>query len=303
MCANLPRHSSGAELKHYIVAHSPSGALTFLDTKSGEYLHRYFGPVQEAQQVYAIPSGAGNRPGRMCICDLGLGAGFNVIETLKAAALNPELSELEIYSFDLHLQGIDLLIESIASFPEVLSWKPALEQLKNAAQLGNPASFRIRDICPTSVGNAVVKWNVRLGDALEKIAEVPDQTIFDAIFYDMFSYQSAPDFWKRAAIEKFARRLGSDGVFTTYSTATPVRAILLSLGCWVGDGAYVTTKMRSTIASKNPRRILEPLAPEWLTRFKRSGKPFFEAEDAAARAIIYENVVQHPQFVLGFEDE
>jgi tRNA U34 5-methylaminomethyl-2-thiouridine-forming methyltransferase MnmC len=232
----------------------------------------------------------------MRICDVGLGAGFNVIETLKAAALNPDLNELEIYSFDLHLHGIDLLIESIASFPEILSWKPALVQLKNAAQQGTTAAFRIRDICPTSAGNADVKWNVLLGDAIARIAEVPDQTVFDAIFYDMFSCQSAPDFWTRAAIEKFARRLGSDGVFTTYSTATPVRAILLSLGCWVGDGAYVTTKMRSTIASRNPCWILEPLAPEWLTRFKRSGKPFFEAEDTAARNIIYESVVQHPQF-------
>lgn len=232
----------------------------------------------------------------MSICDLGLGAGFNVLETLRAAAHNPHLEELELYSFDLHTQGIDLLVDSIALFPDLLAWRPALERLKAAIQSGNPACFGIRDICPNAASPAAVKWNILLGDAFELVAQLPNALTFDAIFYDMFSWQSAPQLWTRRAFEKFFCRLSSNGVLMTYSTATPVRAIILSLGGWVGDGAYVSPKMRSTIASKNPRRILEPLPREWLERFRRSGRQFFETEDTESRSIIFEGVVSHTQF-------
>lgn len=270
---------------------SPSGALTLRDQHTGEHLHRFFGPVREPREVYAEGCRIGGLCGVVTLADVGMGAGFNVLAALHAAGRNDQLRHLCVHSFDTTVQGLVALLENRNAFSAALGenhWFPVIEAL-----------LREGKVCgelPGSPLGRTFEWIFHQGDACKRIEQMQDNSTFNAIFYDFFSWQSHPMLWTRKVLSLFTSRLSPDGVFATYSSSTAIRATLLSLNLFVGEGPLVTTKLRATLASCQASQLSQPLSQRWLERFARSQHPFLEEEDQQTREQIGRAVTQHPQF-------
>ena len=278
----------------YSIKHSPTGALTLFDSATGEYLHRFFGPEHESRMLYALGCRIHQRKGELCIGDLGLGAGFNVLAALHEIEQNNSLSQVNIYSFDTTLGGLRLFADNSELFGSFSCYesiaKEALRAFEvNVSQQPKSMCFQLRNKVP-------VVWQYCSGDARKTIKELDKKIHFHALFYDFFSCQKTEDLWLRGTFELFASRLARDGILATYSSATPVRAILLSLGLFVGEGAPVSNALKGTLASPSLDSIHTPLDWRWLQRFSRSQRKFFALEDDQTKALIERRVLEHRQF-------
>lgn len=300
----------------YVLALSSAGCPTLHDRASGETLHRNLGACAEARAVYAVGCNIegllpehstdlhkGSRSAR--VCDLGLGGGFNALSAIEAACKNPELTDLELHSFDLTLAGLRLTCQHREAFAEWDAIWPWATQALEAFETSPAASAVMvsRELCfraaiPRQGSQALrLTWTYYQGDAFEFLGSHETPLCYDAMFYDMFSWKTSPSLWTQAALACAVRHLGPKGIVATYSGATAVRASLLSLGLFVGEGAAVAPSMRATLASRALESIKNPLNQAWLKRFQRSQRPFLESEPEATRHTIRMAVEQHPQFV------
>lgn len=289
---------------HYTLTRSPSGMLTFRDETTGEWLHRHFGPLAESSSVYAIGCKIPSRSGAITICDLGLGGGFNALCALSAALKNPNLSQVELESFDTTVQGIELLVQSIEHFGELSHFLPILRELldkghtERSLQRLNDGSVVRQTQAPELSTHLNLRWTVHVGDAFQCVTSLPPETKFDCIFYDLFSPAKCPGLWTRDAFRTFTRRISDNGVIATYSMSTSIRAALLSLGLYVGEGHLVAPNMRSTLASPNPTLLDSLLPPPWLGRFERSDRQFSSLENETDKETILKTLQSHPQWTL-----
>jgi tRNA U34 5-methylaminomethyl-2-thiouridine-forming methyltransferase MnmC len=300
----------------YELARSSCGAPTLRDRSTGETLHRNLGAASEARLVYAKGCRLADRTDAQVriaplrVADVGLGGGFNAMAAIEAALGNPMIQRLELESFDLSLNGLVCLAQNREHF--FADWghvfllaQSALECFKSQAPAQAKAVATYQTLCPRPPGPLAMpaasplelSWTFVSGDAVAILGVHNECKNFDAIFYDMFSWRSAPELWTYQSLASVARHLKADGVLATYSGATAIRASLLALGLFVGQGAQVAPSMRATLASPHPQHVGHLLEPAWRERFLRSQRPYLECEPDTNRHLIRQGVLEHAQFL------
>ncbi len=205
---------------------------SFLNETVQQTYHSMTGAVEEALKKYAIPCKIKElaKSGKITILDFCFGLGYN-----SAMAIDIALEE-----------NPDCVIEIIG-----LEFDP--EIIHKIQEVNPPIKFfpSYKKITPLNLefskGNISVK--VILGDAKKTAPELPAD-YFDAIFYDPFSPQAAPEMWTEELFREMHRVMKATAILATYSCARLVRDNMSKAGLFYDDGPIVGRRGPGTIATK-----------------------------------------------------
>jgi tRNA U34 5-methylaminomethyl-2-thiouridine-forming methyltransferase MnmC len=285
-----------------------NGVFSIRSLANRETFHPVVGPVAEAEALYIrqlklrerIPcrrhtSGTGSRQdaGRtlepFVIWDVGLGAGGNVLTTLRCLEDVPAF--LHVLSFDHTLGALRFALEHAGSLQFPVGFESVLDELLQTKR----AEFRH--------GALQVSWEIHVGDFPSALAgSGPDWPAPHAIFFDAFSPARNPAMWSLPLFENLFRRLDPQRpcALATYSRSTIPRVTLLLAGFFVGAGQPVAAKEETTIAANRLSLIERPLDARWLERARtsHSAEPL-QSNDyqiAPLAPETWERLRAHPQF-------
>jgi queuine tRNA-ribosyltransferase len=254
---------------HELVVH-PNGTTSMRDLSTGESMHSFIGPWEEANLLYTQQSRLAERlksesATPLVLYDVGLGTGANSLAALQTYLSLDDFPKrpLQMISFENDLGGLELALENIESFPFLAPHEGTLRHLAKHRQW--------------SSGNGDVTWLLREGNFLDEIDETPPPEL---VYYDFYAPDSCPQLWSVQCFEKLFRKtkaLKPQGIPTTlytYAAATPVRVALLLAGFYVGHGTPTSCKSATTVASTRLEELERPLGHDWLEKLRRSSRPF-----------------------------
>lgn len=249
-----------------------------------EVMHPSVGPWAEANALYVTQAKLDaalrvdtSEPLR--IYDVGLGAAANAVAALTVwRAVKPKRPVI-VESFEIDLQPLKLALGDAEGFPFLVPFADALRTLIDRGVYEEPG----------------LRWNLHLGDALDKIANASSPATL--IFHDPFSPESNPPLWSPDAFQKLHARSTAQGEGTlllTYSASTRTRVSLLLGGFYVGVGAPIGTKQETTVAATKRELLEKPLDARFLQRWERSSSraPWGSELTSELEALIR----AHPQF-------
>ncbi len=285
--AKPPRDRIGGRartLGKFELVQSALGFWSVKDSSSGEIMHSVSEPADEAKRLYVEQSRICEKLAEkdLVVWDVGLGAGTNALETIRACE-KEDLKSLHLVSFEIDLDAFKLALKHHALFPSLWHAAP-----KSLIETGKWKSAQ-----------HPIEWTLLEGDFLEKMKSASKP---DLIYFDPFSYKTDSPLWTRETFEKILNQIGDHEVaLFTYSASTAVRASLLAAGFFVARGVGTGPKGETTIAlsekaARSRQHGFELLDSEWLTRWERSGAkvpPQLSPEQAGE----FENRIRlHPQF-------
>lgn len=200
------------------------GSYTAFSEVAGEHYHTVSGAIEEAfeKHVNALEIENG-----MQILDFCFGLGYNSIAACKDHA------NLQIIGLENDKNIIEAMKE--IEIPEILITEFA--PFRKIAE-----SLNITD-------NRNNRIQILLGDALQKIDELPDG-IFDRVFFDPFSPKKQPEMWSEEIFQKIYNKMKNGAKLSTYSCARQIRKNMISAGFKVTDGPVVGRRSPATIAVK-----------------------------------------------------
>ncbi len=212
------------------------------DKLSGETMHSVNNPDEEAERLYIEGSGLmekfqSNPGGKITIWDVGLGAAHNSTAALRChdkyvesqTHFNPEqICKLEIVSFESNLDALKLVCLNPKYFKHIRRSGP--QAILDQSEWSAP----------------FVEWKLFLGNYFDfyKSASKPD-----IIFYDPFSFKTAPHFWTEQTFKDLFAVVGNKScTLHTYSASTVIRNALKNAGFVVDKGPPSGPKESTTIA-------------------------------------------------------
>jgi queuine tRNA-ribosyltransferase len=285
-----------ARLGDYEVHTSIDGCSSVRQISSGEIMHSVNRPSDEANKLYVEQSCLASRlvrgpawDGECVIWDVGLGAAFNAMATLRCfeslwREANHDLRPTLLLSFESDLDSLRLALKDPRRFPHLRHGAPH-DLLKGGAW---------------SHASGLLRWKLIEGDFLKELEESQAP---DLIYYDPFSYKTNGSLWTPQAFSRvYAKTAGKSAELYTYSRSTAVRAALLSAGFIVGEGVASGPKPCTTIAfTETTAAAGHPLNPvllgqDWLARWKRSHSKLPAGLSADEKAALEQRVEMHPQF-------
>jgi queuine tRNA-ribosyltransferase len=252
----------------------------------GEVMHPGVGPLVESRELYVRQSRleARLRDGavRLCVYDVGLGAGSNALAARAAAERAGDgAARLELVSFERDLGALELAL----AHPDAFGTAGAAGQAARALLAdGEHRSARTR-------------WRLRRGELLDALAAeaVAGEAPADIVFWDPFSPGADPSLWTVAAFRALRRAAAPRCTLFTYSASTATRVALLLAGFAVGVGDAIGDKAQTTAAAVDPADLARPLDRRWLERVARADAPRpTDAPTDLARAL-----TALPQFAAG----
>lgn len=266
---------------------------TIRHTELDETMHSVIDPTTEATTLYVEQSNLKERVTTegstlpldkpLVIWDVGLGAAFNAMATIKLLESLPSLNrKVEILSFENDLDALRLVLEEHYKFPHVHHKAPnAL--LKSAFWQNHEKS---------------ITWKLFEGDFFQ---EMKKASIPDIIYWDPFSSKSHEYFWDLSAWQQLRNLLGDNpSILMTYSASTAVRAGLLAAGFLVAAGVRTGPKSDTTIALTAAAKSIYPklnlLDNNWLERWQRSDAKYPLGAIATDYSAITQRIVSHVQF-------
>jgi len=258
--AELVRTADGsctlAHALHGEAYHSRSGAWT-------QALERYARACCIAERAREIAEQArtSRQPARaLWVLDLGTGLGFNA--AAACAEASSAACELRIVSLERDRELLERLGElAVRATPfagEGERWHAPV-RAAIARALGAPTSSPLASASELERSSLEIEGTrarlaLVLGDARATLARLPEDLLFDAVFFDPFSPAREPELWSVDVLREVARRMRPNAWLSTYSAAFAVRLAARAAGLRVGRGARVGTKAEGTLAS----RALEP---------------------------------------------
>ena len=242
------------ELISYLKIKTEDGSYTFYNPTYKENYHTLAGAAAETQKKFIEPGKLKERLQTtgyrlqkpttnnqqlttINILDIGFGLGYNAIATIKEALQRN--SSVKVTSLELNSTPLTLA-QSIYK-------KDSLEN--------NIISKMLEENKWEKDNN---KIEILYGDARNTIQQIEGK--FDIVFMDGFSTTKNPELWTFDFIKEIAKRLQTDGVIITYSSAFPVRGAFLRNKLFVGTTEPFGRKKGGTIASFSPKNIITPLA-------------------------------------------
>ncbi|MBC8451309.1 MAG: hypothetical protein H8D72_01235 [Planctomycetes bacterium] len=229
------------------------GSWTLSHPGHGQACHSRSGAWLESLERYAIPcrlralaeERGTSAPVRLL--DIGLGIGWNLAAALSEVRAGG--GQLEVLGLE-SCAGLPARATELAERSGVGAWSPHYEAVA-ALLRGQPAPSGLR-------------LELRLGDATQTLGAEPG---FDAIFLDAFSPGVETSLWAWPFLRRLAGVLKPNGILSTYTVSTEVRAGLLAAGLRLGAGPQVGAKRCGTLAS--PRAGLPPIDPRAARRAQR----------------------------------
>ncbi len=280
------------EKGYYEVHIAPEGFASIRHRPSGEIMHSWTPPFEEARALYVEQPGLAER---LCettgeplvIWDLGLGAAANAMAAIttyeKVAGEGRALRPMHVISFENDIDSLALA----RMHPDLFHY------LRHA---GPAAILEKGEWVSKTLPN--LRWTLVKGDFRETMATAPAPP--DLIYFDLFSHKTAQDQWTREVFAAlYAACQGRPAELFTYTCSTAVRASLLAAGFYVAQGCAVGVKEATTVALtpaavplRGSRYAL--LGPEWLEKWNRSGAKY--PEGVTEREAFEALIVGHPQW-------
>jgi tRNA U34 5-methylaminomethyl-2-thiouridine-forming methyltransferase MnmC len=200
------------------------GSVTLIRTGTEDAFHSGCGAASETRHVYVQNSGVAARlqHGRSAgVLEVGLGTSMAMLMTfdwakrcdaaLSYVAFEPDWIAASTLEYLRPRDWVDdpAVVESYLSFRRSLPQQPP------------PGTYRWRldEHCQATI---------HVGDVL-RAAWQPDQD-FDAIYYDPFCPQSAPELWTAEAFALMRAVITAEGCLSTYSCSRQVRDALSAAG-------------------------------------------------------------------------
>jgi queuine tRNA-ribosyltransferase len=265
------------------VVETRTGARAMLDRRTGEVMHPLSGPIEEARDLYVLPSRLEERlrtvsPGPLVLLDVGLGAGSNAAAAWALSEARPASGPM------LHVVSFDRTVDALA-----LALRP-----EHRATFGFAGSTLAGGLALLQQGRAQgagTAWRLSLGDLPSTLDTEPPASA-DIVYWDPFSPRANPELWTVATFASL-RRLCRDGATVhTYSGATATRTSLLLAGFAVGLGDVLSPGRQATVAATRLADLARPLDRRWLDRLSRSSAPY--SSDAPPDA--FDRIARLPQF-------
>ncbi len=198
-----------------IPIHCPDESQTFFNTEFNESYHSHIGPVTESFFKFVNPcedilKHSSNK--KIKILDLFFGLGYN-----SGIAINHSYTLSQ--SPNLEIVGIENDIS-------------ILKEIKNIKVPDNYRFTRkiLQDCSEKSEINfGNVRLNILIGDVFSFLNKL-EQNTYDIIFFDPFSYKTAPEFWEENFLLQVFKMLTPGGKLTTYSGLKRVEKLALDNG-------------------------------------------------------------------------
>ncbi len=205
---------------------------SFLNEEVQQTYHSMTGAVEEALKKYAIPCKIKElaKSGKIRILDFCFGLGYNSAMAIDVALEENPDCEIEII-------GLEFDPEIIKKIQEV---NPPIKYFQHYKKLTLQNLHLQED---------KVSVKVILGDARKTAKELPAD-YFDAVFYDPFSPQAAPEMWTEELFREMYRTMKDTAILATYSCARMVRDNMSKAGLFYDDGPIVGRRGPGTIATK-----------------------------------------------------
>ena len=224
------------------------GSWTLVHPAHGEACHSRSGAWLEARERYAVPCRlaeraralAGTRP--LCLLDVGTGPGWNIAAAL--AALAGSGAELCVDTLESERAAV---AAGLALPAEPRDAEPWWSAARAALALALEAPGRAVPLSARGITGELV---LHLGDARETLARLAPEPRFDAVFLDPFSPGVDEALFGEAFVGEVARRMRSQALLSTFTSAFRVRRALSAAGLAVGLGPAVGRKRSGTLASR-----------------------------------------------------
>lgn len=257
-----PSREKRVSFGDYEIHTTPQGEARIKQKSSGEVMHSVNDPMTEAQSLYVLQSqliekARGDEKDPLVIWDVGLGAAYNAMATVKSLeTAEGHTRPVKLISFENDLNSLRLALANAGRF----------------AHLHHPGPTHLLEHRAWNSEEAPLEWTLLEGDFLETMSQAPAP---DIIFYDPFSAKADSPLWTLSAFEKLFAHCQSKPVeLFTYSASTAVRTTFLAAGFWVAKGVGTGPKTETTIAlrleSPDEPKARELLGPDWLDRWSRS---------------------------------
>ena len=205
------------------IVHTRDGSLTLRSRRYGQTYHSEYGAKTEAHHVYLEGATIGRilkATGRVCILEVGFGAGLNFM--LTAALAHRLGGELQYIAIDERIPHADILealqYGTTASMPDL--WKALLQWRRTC----NSAIPNGRYMVTPS---AHCHLDLIIGDAT--YAALP-MNRFDAIYLDAFDPKCNPALWTDPFLAALYDCARPGSRLATYSVAGAVRRGLSKAG-------------------------------------------------------------------------
>ncbi|QDV45973.1 tRNA 5-methylaminomethyl-2-thiouridine biosynthesis bifunctional protein MnmC [Stieleria neptunia] len=218
------RETFPTDRQDLIVQVTDDGSLTLVRAGSDDAFHSGCGAASETRHVYLRNSGVLDRlrdRKQTRVLEIGLGTSMAMLMTLDAAVAR------------------DTVLEYVAIETDWIS-AATLEYLKPRDWTARPdlvdAYLDFRRSLPDEVPPGTYRW--RFDARRTVVIEVSDvrdwsdatRSPFDAIYYDPFCCESAPELWTSDCFRSMRRSIRDTGKLTTYSCSRPVRDALEQAG-------------------------------------------------------------------------
>jgi queuine tRNA-ribosyltransferase len=295
--------SQATRLGDYEIHTSGQGFSSIRQSSSGEVMHSVNAPDDEADKLYveqsclaARLSKQGAERNELVIWDVGLGAAFNAMaaihcfERCLAGQGAEALRRLRLVSFEWDFDPLLLAMRYPGRF----------------RHLRHGAPFSILESGKWEHPSKLLEWQLLKGDfaALIESASIPE-----IIFYDPFSYKTAPALWTAEIFSRILKHcLPKPAELYTYSASTAVRVALLAAGFFIAQGVGTGPKSDTTIAFTTLSGSKDhPLSPplldhSWLTRWRRSGAKYPAALADEDKSHFEKLIESHLQFLAVAEN-
>lgn len=276
-------------MSHELVAF-PNGSYSVKPVSSPrgheEAMHSHIGPWQEAQLIYVGQARLAERLGEpgpaFVLFDVGMGIAANALAALECFLESHPERDLQIISFEKHLDGLRLALEHAERFPWVARYRTTL------ARLLDHRHWSMR------VGQFEVRWELREGDFLEeRLERLPSP---DLVFFDFYSPKANPELWSARCFAKLRAAASAQTQLFTYCASTAARSAMLLAGFYAGTGRPTGAKSETTAAAARLEDLARPLGPEWLEKLKRSDKPLPPDWDPGLSEEAFDRIRSNPQF-------
>ncbi len=277
----------------YQLIESAQGFFSIGQKSSGEVMHSFVHPDEEARLLYAEQSHLGHRIREggdepLVLWDVGLGAAHNAMAAIRVyesliAEGHTGLRPLHIYSFENDLDSLRLALDHLLRFKHL--WHSGPSRIVKQGQWTSP--------------NERLQWKLLLGEFKDRRSEAPSPQI---IFYDPFSSKTNGPLWSLPAFKALFEICQPESTeLFTYSASTPVRAALLAAGFTLAKGLASAAKADTTIALSPRMAETNPFGREfldqnWFGRWERSDRPFPDDLDAGLVPWFKGQIQAHPQF-------
>ncbi|MBF0441470.1 MAG: hypothetical protein HQK54_06170 [Oligoflexales bacterium] len=206
-------------------------SLTLKHPLHGEEYHSRSGAFLESVELYVRSSGfeektAGDDKREISVLDVGLGLGYNALQTVRTWFLSPSPPPLKLVSVEINRELPDALSRGNAPWIDARFEKNFISFCKALNKKGN--DFKAVITHPDN--KAVCHWLVRTGDATALDLSNERGDGFHFIWQDAFSPKVNPELWTLSWFKKLALLCSRGCILMTYSVAREVKDNLKEAG-------------------------------------------------------------------------